>query len=1038
MIGSAVWRGGKNWSVSLVGALLVGLSFGLLGFANTFTRPIELLLPLFLASCLIGFGIWLWHGPLAPSQTARVALWSLAGIVLLALVSAWTTYHSVAEGIPLTEALEQSLVQLAVGGVSGAAVGFFDVRKEEHRELANRIEQAVDATMDGVAVFDASGRYVSANQSFLGMFGLEDESTLLGNEWNSPQLTADSMLSDNRISESLMETGKWHGEIEGRRQDGTAFPIELSLNRTDNGDTVAVARDISEHTAYREALQAERAQFRALTENAPIGVITIDEHSVIQYSNDQFAETLGYEVDEIVGESLTMLIPDRHQEAHFSGIKRYLESDDHNFEQTHVELPGLHRDGHEVPLSVAFDDYVEDRQFIGAISDNSERKERERQLDVQATAMDNALDGMAVVDEDGTFVYLNHAHAALYGYDNPDDLLGMSWEALYSTAELERLYEDAIPTLSETGQWQGEAVGLRRDGSRFDQELSLNALENGEFVCVVRDISERKDAERRVKLLQEATLSFGTERDKDAIIESVVDISQSIIDYPMAIYWSYDEDEDRLVPTHGSDTTYAMLNRNGLSLDQATINEGMFQHRVFKGGEIELIEDYQTIPAEHRLPLQLGSVLYAPIGDYGLLGIASETREQLSQTNRYLVDILTRSMRTVFDRITHEQAIEKLQREMRTMVATTNEQAVAEAAIATAQNVLDFPLCGVWLADETRTKLEPAAWLSAVDAFVPGQPTFTADGQSLSWEAYETGTWYAFDDVRTETACYNPDTKMRSELIIPLGEYGVLNIASFEPAAFDETDVSLARILAANTETALGRAKHEAELEQQNDRLEFLNSLLRHDILNGMVVIQSRAQLLSERLSDDEKRHADTIDRWCVTIIDLVQHVRAMLDVFAGSAPIELQSINLSQVLVSEVDRVRSTYPDIEFSVSVPDGVIVRANDLLSEVLGNVVSNAVEHNASDDPYIAVSVTTDDQTAMVRVADNGPGVPDAQKEAIFRRDTTGHVKSAGSGFGLFFVDTMVSQYGGSVHVEDNHPTGAVFVITFPLATGSPNV
>ncbi|WP_336360887.1 GAF domain-containing protein [Haladaptatus sp. ZSTT2] len=790
MIASSVQRGVKQWAVSLVGLLFVLLSVGLLAFGDTNARPVEFLLPLLLAFSLVGFGVWLARFRLSPSRASWVAAWTVAGTGLLALMSVWTTYHSVTDGIPLTEALEQGLVHLTLGGISGAAVGFFDVRREEQRELAARVQQAVDATMDGVAVFDSDGRFISVNNAFLDLFGFDDKAELLGEEWQSMGLTAGDALYDTHVREIILNRGTWHGELEVKRRDGTVFPVEVTFNQADTGDTAVV----------------------------------------------------------------------------------------------------------------------------------------------------------------------------------------------------------------------------------------------------VREITDRKDAESRVKLLQEATLSFGTEHDMDVIIESAMDVSQSIIDYPMAIFWSYDEDADKLVPTHASDSTLEMLDESGLSLDDAVVCAGMEQLRVFKSGETKLLENYQSVPTAQRFPLPLGSVLYAPIGNYGLIAIASREKKQLSQTNQYLVDILTRSLRTAFDRLSREQAIEDLQTEMRTMVKTTDEQRIAEIAMMTARDVLGFPISGIWLVDETETKLEPAACTTEAENVFTEYPTFT-QGESLSWQAFATGTSYAFDDVSSVDGRFNPDTKMRSELIIPLGEYGVVNIGSVQPNAFDETDVSLAHILAANTETALGRAKHEADLERQNDRLEFLNSLLRHDILNGMVVIQSRAQLLADRLSGDEQRHAETIDRWCVTIIDLVRHVRAMLDVFAGSTPVELHPINLSRVLLNEVDRVQSTYPDIEFSVSVPDDVTVRANDLLSEVLGNVVSNAVEHNSSDDPSIDISVTTDDETATVRVADNGPGVPQAQKEAIFRRDETGHAKTSGTGFGLFFVDAMVSQYGGSIHVEDNDPTGAVFHLTFPLATVS---
>jgi signal transduction histidine kinase len=69
--------------------------------------------------------------------------------------------------------------------------------------------------------------------------------------------------------------------------------------------------------------------------------------------------------------------------------------------------------------------------------------------------------------------------------------------------------------------------------------------------------------------------------------------------------------------------------------------------------------------------------------------------------------------------------------------------------------------------------------------------------------------------------------------------------------------------------------------------------------------------------------------------------------------------------------------------------------------------------------------------VVRVADNGPGVPDDRKEAVFGRGEKG-LRSTGTGLGLYLVDTLVDSYGGRVRVEDNDPEGAVFVVELPLA------
>ncbi|RII26403.1 MAG: diguanylate cyclase [Geobacter sp.] len=114
-------------------------------------------------------------------------------------------------------------------------------------------------------------------------------------------------------------------------------------------------------------------------------------------------------------------------------------------------------------------------------------------------AMEGAMDGMAILNEHGTYLYLNQAHAAIYGYDSRAELIGKTWRDLYTEAELERFDNVIMPLFMETGRWRGEATGLRKNGSTFPQELSLTALEGGGIICVVRDITDRRRAEQSVK-----------------------------------------------------------------------------------------------------------------------------------------------------------------------------------------------------------------------------------------------------------------------------------------------------------------------------------------------------------------------------------------------------------------------------------------------------------------------------------------------------------------------------------------------------------
>jgi PAS domain S-box-containing protein len=118
-----------------------------------------------------------------------------------------------------------------------------------------------------------------------------------------------------------------------------------------------------------------------------------------------------------------------------------------------------------------------------------------------ARALEATMDGVAVLEE-GVYQYVNRPHAELYGYEDPADLVGRSWHGLYEDAERERLETEVLPQVRETGSWRGEAVGRRRDGSTFRQELSLTRTGGDRLVCAVRDITDRKGRRDSLELYE--------------------------------------------------------------------------------------------------------------------------------------------------------------------------------------------------------------------------------------------------------------------------------------------------------------------------------------------------------------------------------------------------------------------------------------------------------------------------------------------------------------------------------------------------------
>jgi len=133
--------------------------------------------------------------------------------------------------------------------------------------------------------------------------------------------------------------------------------------------------------------------------------------------------------------------------------------------------------------------------IVEQLQDITAMKHAEADIIRRSEAMDAAIDGMAVLNNDETYTYVNFAHSKIYGYDNPDELTGKSWRVLYSPGELKRFEKDIMPKLYRDGKWRGEATGRKKDGSMFPQELSLTLLSSGGLICVVRDITERKKTE---------------------------------------------------------------------------------------------------------------------------------------------------------------------------------------------------------------------------------------------------------------------------------------------------------------------------------------------------------------------------------------------------------------------------------------------------------------------------------------------------------------------------------------------------------------
>jgi signal transduction histidine kinase len=219
------------------------------------------------------------------------------------------------------------------------------------------------------------------------------------------------------------------------------------------------------------------------------------------------------------------------------------------------------------------------------------------------------------------------------------------------------------------------------------------------------------------------------------------------------------------------------------------------------------------------------------------------------------------------------------------------------------------------------------------------------------------------------------------------------------------------------------------DVQTLNAQLEFLHSLLRHEVLNGLQVLHSRSTMLSQELDGDQETQARTMLDWSTDMTEFVRRVGAVTEVIGDGDPPPVASVELEPLYDRLAARYEETYPDVCFTFDVAAGTAVLADEMLVDVLANLLTNAVSHNDARQPAIEVTTETEDEQVRITVADNGPGVPDETKQAVFDEGRSGlHTDTVNHGFGLYFVETKLDHYGGSVSVSDNDPRGAVFELT----------
>ncbi|MFI4979496.1 MAG: EAL domain-containing protein [Nevskiales bacterium] len=255
----------------------------------------------------------------------------------------------------------------------------------------------------------------------------------------------------------------------------------------------------------------DEQHFRRVIEAAPNAMVMVNERGVIMLVNSQTEKLFGYRRDEVLGQSVEMLVPHRFRGHHQGFRNGYFNHPDTRAMGAGRDLYGLKKDGSEVPIEIGLNplDMPEGLSVLASIIDITERKRAEERLRLVVEAAPNA---MLMVNAEGEIVLVNSQVEKLFGHTR-QDLLGQRIEMLIP----ERFrghhahFRDSFfsqPDARAMGAGR-DLYGLKKDGSEVPIEIGLNPLHTGDghFVLAsVIDITERLQADKLQRAAQMNTL----------------------------------------------------------------------------------------------------------------------------------------------------------------------------------------------------------------------------------------------------------------------------------------------------------------------------------------------------------------------------------------------------------------------------------------------------------------------------------------------------------------------------------------------------
>jgi PAS domain S-box-containing protein len=831
-----------------------------------------------------------------------------------------------------------------------------------------RLSLFIEQSPLGVLEYNEAFEIVRVNRKGEEILGY-DESELLGHTWEK-LVTEDSYDAVDRVTDDLAEAkGGYHIINENVRKDGERIVCEWH-NRVvtdEDGNAVTIIsqfQDVTERRTQQEQLE----RYRTVVDAAMNTILTVDESGTILSANQSIEDTFGYAPAELVGEPLTMLMPDAVADQHTAGFEHYLETGEKTLDWDHVEFDGRHRDGSIFPLAITFGEatYEEEQYFVGILRDITEDREREQALEqtnaLLSTLIETLPVGVLAEDNSRNVLAVNQRLFEMFGMPgSPEAVTGSDCEVLAEqVSDLfvdDEVFVERINELVAAREPTDDETLALSDGRTFERSYRPIELPDGEgHLWTYRDTTARRERERELERA----------RDLFERTERIADVGGWEIDTEtMEVFWT-----DHLFELLGVDADESP------PLDEAL--------DIYHEADRPIVESAIEDALDTGEPFDVDVRFRRPDGEIRWLRVRGTPAVEDGE-----VVALRGAVRDITDQQERERELEQSRESFKALFNGMNDTA--------------------WVIDIGGT------FRAVNDAAV--ETTGYSRAELLSMTPHDIDAGLDDDEL--------------TNLVETMPDDGVQIFETVHETKDGEhipVEISSSLVWYQGDEAVLSIGRDISNRKQREEQLEQFASIVSHDLRNPLNVAEGKLELARDECDskslDGVARAHDRMDALIEDLLTLAREGRDVGDMEAVDLASLAESCwrNVATAGTTlETDTERTVRADRSRLQQLVENLVRNAVEHGSTGSQPDADDAVEHGSTD-----VTVTVGELENGFYVEDDGVGIPEAERGDVFEAGYS--TAGEGTGFGLAIVKRIADAHGWNIRVTTGESGGARFEIT----------